>query len=104
MRRACGAENGQHRCDRDRTGRARDQMMTTHSKDGWVFLGTLDKFVKCELGVLVGVHVLEDLLYPLLGGVLVRWQTVSRTGHLVDGLYDLQHLVVRDQAVLVDII
>ena len=33
--------------------------------NSWILLGTLLELIICELGILVEIHVTEDLVYPL---------------------------------------
>lgn len=46
--------------------RLRDRVSgDAHLYNGWILLAALDELVVCELGVLVAVHVLEDLVHAL---------------------------------------
>lgn len=40
----------------------------------------------------------------LLWGILILWQFDHLACHLVNGLDDLQHLVVGDESILVDVV
>lgn len=72
--------------------------------DGRVLLGSLLELVEREAVVLVQVHVAEDLIDTLLGRVLVLGEGDHLARHLVDRAHNLEHLVVRDEAVLVDVV
>lgn len=72
--------------------------------DSRVLLGSLLELVKREAVVLVQVHVAEDLVDALLGRVLVFWERDHLARHLVYAADDLEHLVVCDEAVLVDVV
>lgn len=54
--------------------------------------------------VVVQVHEGKDLVDALLGRVLVRRELDHLARHVVDRLDDLEHLVVRDEAVVVDVV
>jgi hypothetical protein len=56
------------------------------------------------LVVLVQVHQREDLVDTLLGGVLIGRQLDHLTRHVVNRLNNLEHLVVGNEAVVVDVV
>lgn len=67
-------------------------------------LAALSELLERQFAVLVLVHHVEDLGDPLLRGVLVLWQLNHAADHLVDGVHDLEHLVVGDVPVVVDVV
>jgi len=62
------------------------------------------EFIIRELCVLVSVHIPKYLVHTLFGRVFVSGELDHLTSHLVDGGDDLEHLVVGDEAVLVNVI
>jgi len=54
--------------------------------------------------VVVEVHEGKDLVDALLGRVFVRRELDHLARHVVNGLDNLEHLVVRDEAVVVDVV
>ncbi len=50
------------------------------------------------------VHLREDLVDALLGGVLVLGQVEHVAHHAVDGVHDVHHLLLRDEAVVVQVV
>jgi len=99
-------------------------MRCTDLDNGWVLLTALYKLVVCEFGVLILVHVPEDLVNALqrkgsevrsmlrnkalamylLRSVLVRWELDHLSCHPVDGLDNLKHLIVGDGAIFINIV
>jgi hypothetical protein len=98
---------------------------TTHLDYRRILLTALDELIVRELGILVPVHVLEDLVHPLprqcvlfgirsravlagqanlFRGVLIRWELDHLPSHLIDGSYNLEHLLIGDKAVTVDVV
>jgi hypothetical protein len=91
-----------------------------HLDDGGILLATFYELVVGELGVVVSVHVGEDLVYSLwswsidaqTGGrrayllwcVLVPRELHHLPRHLVYRADDLEHLVIRDESIAVDIV
>ena len=72
--------------------------------DGGVFHRALLELLKAQLSVLVLIHERKDLGDTLLGGLLIWGQLDHRSDHLVDRIHNLQHLVVCDHVVVVDIV
>lgn len=60
--------------------------------------------LKRTLVILVQVHQREDLVDALLRRVLVGRQLDHLPGHVVNRLDDLEHFVVGDEAVVVDVV
>lgn len=56
--------------------------------NGWVTLGRLLELFQCNLVILILVHLLEDLVYTLLGcePILVHSHHYYSAHHLVDSL------------------
>jgi hypothetical protein len=101
----------------------------THLDNCRIEFAALDKLFIRQLGVLIFVHVLEDLVHSLnsrgvsrqihnlsavatgiwtgsdlFGSVLVFGELDHLIGHLVNSPYDLEHLIVGDRPIAVDVV
>lgn len=62
------------------------------------------KLIQIQTAILILIHHLEDLLHALLRRVLILGQLDHTADHLVDGIDDRQHLLIRDLAVAVEVV
>jgi hypothetical protein len=79
-------------------------IMVAYLHDRRILLAALDKLVIGKFSILVSVHITEDLVDPLFWGVLVGGKLDHLARHFVYGLYDLEHFVVRYEAVFIEIV
>ncbi len=101
----------------------------SHLYDCRILFTPLLELIKCKPRILVQIHVPEDLVDPLktygalhqhnnhlwegtwqrfgthlFRRILVLWQPHHLARHLVYRSHDLQHLIVGDEAVVIDVI
>ena len=69
-----------------------------------ILLGPLFKFLKRQFGILIEVHEGKNFVHALFGCIFILRQLDHLSCHFVDTTHDSQHLIVRDRAIVIDVV
>ena len=72
--------------------------------DDGILFSSLNKLFQRDLAILVFIHPFENHVGSLLRSVCVRRHVLYRTNHLVNCPDDLQHLLLRNVAITVQVV